>query len=179
MTDIPHLGASLMKVAVPLFAIVAVIAAHRIRGLPLREHLALTKPPIGKAALCVIVFTGYMLGTNYLSNWRGGWDFAQWREGPLMIDILRVLGVAILGPIAEELIFRGVIYYRLALTKLGMAGAILVTAVAWGCFHLDYRPTVLARVVLGGCLLGAARYWTASVITPIIMHIVWNVYAIS
>lgn len=178
MTHIPHLGANLMKVAVLLFAIVALVAAHRIRRLPLREHLGLSRPPIGKAALCIIIFVCYMLGTNYLSNWRGGWDFAQWREGPLMSDILRVLGVAILGPIAEELIFRGVIYYRLALTELGVAGAILVTAIVWGCLHLDYRPPVLARFVLGGCLLGAARYWTASVITPIIMHIVWNVYGI-
>ena len=144
----------------------------------LREHLALSKPPIGKAALCITIFVSYMLGTNYLSNWRGGWDWAQWREGPLMIDILRVLGVAILGPITEELIFRGVIYYRLALTKLGVAGAIVVTSIIWGCLHLDYRPPVIARVVMGGCLLGAARYWTASSITPIIMHVVWNVYGI-
>jgi hypothetical protein len=70
MTDIPHLGANLMKLAVLLLAIVAVIAAHRIRRLPLREHLALTKPPIGKAAMCIVIFVCYIKGLN-LSLARG------------------------------------------------------------------------------------------------------------
>ena len=176
--NIPHLGATTTKVAIPLLAIAAVIFAHRLRKLSLEDCLGLRKPPAGAAALWVLLYVAVMLGSNYFMHWRGPWDFTEWRNAPLVLDILRVVAVGVLGPIAEELIFRGVLYARLARTKLGVSGAIVVAALVWGGIHYNYTAGVIALLVFLGLLLGIARWQTRSVVTPIIMHITWNLYAV-
>ena len=176
--SIPHLGANLMKVVVPLLAIGVVFLALRIRRLPLAAAIGWVKPPPAAAAGWLLLYVAYILISNYFMFWRGPWDFTPWREAPLIIDILRVVGVAVLGPIAEELIFRGILYGRFAQTRLGVGGAIAITAISWGGIHYTYAPGVILLLVGAGLLLGLARWQTRSIVTPILMHITWNIYAV-
>ena len=173
-----QLGTTLLKVVAPLFMISVVILVLRLRKRSLEENLALRKPPVGATALWLMLYAGYILGSNYCMNWRGPWDFTVWKNDPLLIDAMRVLAVAVLGPIAEELIFRGFLFTRLAQTKLGAAGAIALTAIVWGMIHYTYTPAEISLLVFAGVLLGLARCQTRSVITPMLMHILWNVYAV-
>jgi len=173
-----QLGTTLVKVAGPLFAITLIVVALRLRKRPLVENLGLSKPPFGATVLWLLLYVGFILGSNYFMNWRGPWDFTVWKNDPLLIDILRVLAVAGLGPIAEELIFRGFLYTRLSQTKLGVPGTIVVTALVWGVIHYNYTPAEIVLLVFAGLLLGLARYQTRSVITPLLMHMVWNIYAV-
>lgn len=96
----------------------------------------------------------------------------------LLIDAQRVLAVGVLGPIAEELIFRELFYKLLAHTPLGNVGAIVVTAVGWAILHTSYTLPVILLLLGSSVLLGIARYRSNSVLVPIAMHIVWNLYAI-
>jgi hypothetical protein len=110
---------------------------------------------------------------------RPGERLAQNRKrAPLYIDGMRILAVCILGPTAEELLFRGLLYGALTRTRLKVAGSVFVAAIGWALMHTAYSPAVIALLFVGGLLLGAARYRTKSVIVPIAMHIVWNLYAI-
>jgi len=59
-----------------------------------------------------------------------------------------------------------------------VAGAVVLTAVVWGAIHYNYTPAEIALLCFAGVLLGLARYQTRSVVTPILMHITWNLYAI-
>jgi membrane protease YdiL (CAAX protease family) len=128
--------------------------------------------------LWLLLYAAVILGSNYLMNWRGPWDFTEWRQALWLVDILRVLAVGILGPTAEEIIFRGFFFTRLARTRLGVAGAIALTAIGWGASHYTYTPGVIALLMFAGMLLGLARLKTKSVITPILMHMMWNLYAV-
>ena len=119
-----------------------------------------------------------MLGTNHFMYWRGPWDFTVWQQAPWYIDALRILGVGILGPIMEELVFRGLFYGYLGRTKLDMRIAIILLAAGWALMHQAYTPGVIAVIFVYGLLLGAARWKTKSVYVPIAMHLVWNLYAI-
>ena len=178
MPDWPQLGRTLLKAAIPLVAIAVGYVTVRIRKLSLRHDIGLQAPPLGEGAAWVLVYAAWMLGTNYLMNWRGPWDFTVWQESPLLIDAIRVLAVGLLGPIAEELIFRGLLYARLVRTKLGVRWTIILLAAGFAALHTAYSPAVIAIIFVDGLLLGAARYRTTSVYVPIAMHIVWNLYAI-
>jgi membrane protease YdiL (CAAX protease family) len=105
----PQLRLTLLKVAIPLLAITAVFVVTKVRRLSPRENLGLIAPPPGLAAMWLAIYLGWMLLTDFLMNWRGPWDFTVWKQSPLIVDVLRVLAVGILGPIAEELIFRGLL----------------------------------------------------------------------
>jgi membrane protease YdiL (CAAX protease family) len=44
--------------------------------------------------------------------------------------LLRVLGIVLVAPVAEELIFRGALFTQLERTRLRAGGAVAVTAIA-------------------------------------------------
>ena len=177
-TDGALLARTLPKVVLPIVGIAVVLVVSRMRGLSLRDGIGLKAPPRGGTALWVVIYAAYMLVTDRLMGWRGPWDFTVWREQPLVVDGLRVLAVGILGPIAEELIFRGALHARLAATRLPIAAVIAMLALGWALLHYSYSGGVIALIFGGGLLLGAARWRTGSVVVPILMHIVWNLYAI-
>jgi membrane protease YdiL (CAAX protease family) len=176
--SMPPLQATLFKVASPLLAIILVLLVAKRRRLSWRENLGLFPPRPGQAALWLALYLGWMLLTNLIINWRGPWDFTVWARSPMIINVLRVLAVCILGPIAEELIFRGLLYDRFSRTRLGPTVTIVILAAIWAVIHLSYSPGVIAVIFVGGLLLGFARRQTGSVILPILMHIAWNLYAV-
>jgi membrane protease YdiL (CAAX protease family) len=176
--DTALLERTLLKAFLPLLAIGIVLFGARRRGLSWREGLGLTKPPLGQTVAWLALYVAWMLGSDRVFGWRGPWDFRPWAQAPLVVSGLRVLAVCILGPIAEELIFRGFLYTRLVGTRLGVAGSVVLLAAVWAAIHTSYSGGVVALIFVDGLLLGAARYRSGSLIVPILMHVVWNLYAI-
>jgi membrane protease YdiL (CAAX protease family) len=162
------------KAGIALFAIVLVLV--RTRKSP-REELGFVRPPFLPALIILFVYLAWMLGSDALMHWRGPWDFRPWLAAPLIASVLRVLAVGFLGPIAEELIFRGW-FLGVLLKKTGPAVAILLTAAGWAALHYAYGLAVLGVILVDGLLLGLARWRTKSVYPPIVMHILYNLYAI-
>jgi hypothetical protein len=95
----------------------------------------------------------------------------------LFAAVLTVLAVGVLGPAAEELIFRGTAFHWL-LPRIGAAATIVLTAIVWAVLHVQYQPGIIALIIIDGVLLGLARYRTGSVVAPLLMHILWNLYAV-
>jgi membrane protease YdiL (CAAX protease family) len=180
MTDaeLSHLWKTLLKVLIPLAGIALVFLVARRRHQSLRDDLGFRPAPFGPAVIWILIYAAWMLCTNYVMYWRGPWDFTVWKNAPLYIDGLRLLGVGILGPVVEELIFRGLLFGYLAKTRLDIRLAIILLAAAWSVLHYSYTPAVIAIIFVDGLLLGAARWKTKSVYVPIAMHLVWNLYAI-
>jgi membrane protease YdiL (CAAX protease family) len=168
-----------LKLLIPLGVIAAVIIGmRRYRGVA-GIDFGLRSPAVGHLLLWLGVYAAWMLGSNAIINWRGPWDFAPWRSMPLAAAAGRVLAVGVLGPIAEELLFRGYLYARLAaVARIGIRGAIAITAVAWGGLHFSDSVFLLFLLLIDGLLLGAARAATKSVWVPVGMHLVWNLYAV-
>jgi membrane protease YdiL (CAAX protease family) len=170
-------AAAAIKVLLPIAAITIVLVVSKVRGIS-HERIGLRRPPLLPALGWFAIYVAWMLTTNYFMNWRGPWDFAPWvKQGPL-VSVMRVLAVGILGPIAEELIFRGMLFARISATRLGEWGAVLILAPVWAVLHYSYSGGVIAVIAVAGLILGAARIRTKSVWVPIAMHIAWNLYAV-
>ncbi|GJG89783.1 hypothetical protein tb265_49640 [Gemmatimonadetes bacterium T265] len=178
MADASQLGATLGKVLMPTAAIGVALGVARRRGMSVRDDVGVRPPPLGSAALWVAAYVVWMLGTDRVLHWRGPWDFSQWARTPLPVAVLRVLAVGVLGPVAEELIFRGVAYDRLLRAGVPVAAAVVLLAAVWSLLHVGFSAAVVGVVFVAGVLLGAARRQTGSVLVPIAMHVVWNCYAV-
>lgn len=148
----------------------------RTRNIP-REELGLIRPPPLISAAMLALYIAWMLASNAAIHWRGPWDFTPWLQAPVLASVLRLCAVSLLGPIVEELIFRGW-FYSVLDKRVGAGIAIPVTSVTWALLHYSYGWAVVLVIVVDGILLGIARWRTKSVYTPMVMHALYNFYAI-
>jgi membrane protease YdiL (CAAX protease family) len=91
--------------------------------------------------------------------------------------VLLALMIVLVGPVEEEVLFRGVLLPRL-MPRLGAAWAIVVTSVIFAVLHegfgrepLGLRPTAVFVIALA---FGWARLRTGGLSAPIAMHVVTN-----
>jgi hypothetical protein len=81
------------------------------------------------------------------------------------------------APTAEELILRGALFTRLARTRLGGVGAVVVTALAFAAFHVQYGVPQLVLIIVDGVFYGSARAVTGSSLVSLACHMLGNAYA--
>jgi len=101
--------------------------------------------------------------------------FEQMLGSPGTIALLGIL-VVILGPVAEELAFRGFLM-PLLIRSLGAAAGIVVTGILFGSIHgyeyqWSWRHMLLISLV--GCVFGWVKYKTQSTVTSALMHSTFN-----
>lgn len=85
--------------------------------------------------------------------------------------LLIFLSIAIVVPIFEEVMHRGIIYQQLK-KGLPLPLAILAQALIFGIFHLNWLQGMYA--FLGGIVLALLYEYTRSLWAPILMHMGWN-----
>lgn len=88
---------------------------------------------------------------------------------------LGILCIALLGPILEELLFRGAIT-KVLLGKYSPAKAILISGLLFGIFHLN--PAQIVNACFLGFFLAWLFYKTRSLIPGILLHILNNSLAV-
>ena len=85
--------------------------------------------------------------------------------------ILYLLAVGILVPILEEVLFRGMIMGEL-LAAMRPAAAVFLSSALFGLMH--GQPVQIGYAVICGVFLGVTYYLSDSLVTPILVHIFFN-----
>lgn len=89
----------------------------------------------------------------------------------LSITIL-FIAITVLAPIKEEVIFRG-LFYKFLSKKWGFWLGLIISSVAFGLLH----PDNIVSASFMGIILVLLYKQTRSLLVPIMLHFVWNVYA--
>lgn len=87
-------------------------------------------------------------------------------------DVISILGIAIIGPIAEEVVFRGAICRSLLKQGVPTGLTILISAIIFGLIHVN--PAQVLYAFFMGLALGYIYCRTGSLIPTIITHILNN-----
>jgi membrane protease YdiL (CAAX protease family) len=85
-----------------------------------------------------------------------------------------LLAAGIGAPIAEETLFRGLMYGVLRASPIGGIGAALVTTTLWASVHAQYSVYGLGAIFLIGLYLAWVREKTGSLMTPMLCHGIYN-----
>ncbi len=99
-------------------------------------------------------------------------DFLSTPSAAILTGIFAVS----LGPLMEELFFRGFMYPVLA-RRLGMFSGIAITSIAFGLIHgaqLAFSPGLVLVIFLVGVVLTVVRAKTRSVGSSLVVHIAYN-----
>lgn len=91
-------------------------------------------------------------------------------------NFLGVLGLAIIAPVCEELLFREAIQGHLQRSGIGPWKAILISSFLFGLIHLN--PAQIPFAMAMGIILGYIYYKTGNVILTSIAHVVNNSLAV-
>jgi len=87
------------------------------------------------------------------------------------------LALIIAAPLAEEVLFRGFVFAGVANSPLGVAGAVVVSSLAWAAIHLQYDVYGIGTVFVIGLFLGCVRHRTRSLYPCLALHALMNLIA--
>jgi membrane protease YdiL (CAAX protease family) len=85
--------------------------------------------------------------------------------------------IVIAAPVFEEILFRGFLFHGIQQSRLGNAGAILITSLIWAGFHQQYDLFEMGVIFLVGILFGLARAKTGSIYLTMGLHALMNLIA--
>lgn len=95
-----------------------------------------------------------------------------------------VFSAVVVAPVFEELFFRGMVFPALA-KRVGLWGAIVLSAVLFGIVHLNQAESMLGGVLLLvrlvplGMLFAWLYHWRGTLVVPIIVHSVFNAASVA
>jgi membrane protease YdiL (CAAX protease family) len=174
----PQLRSTLLKLAVPLLTITAVLAIIRFRRIPLREGIGLRWPRASVFAWWLLAWLAWMVLGEVVIAKLGLEQPAPWGPYPPGVFWLRVAMIGLVGPASEELLMRGLAFERLRRTPLRVTGTVIVCAALWAAAHVQYEWSFVAMIFADGLMLGAARAQSGSVLLPFVLHAIGNLYSI-
>lgn len=147
------------------------VAAVLLAPLPKRQRRALFRVQLPLLPWVLAILAGTFLYCqlsivlSYLFDYSGGGGSLY--EGTLPVQ---VLGVAVLGPISEEVIFRGGLTQGLC-RRLPWKVGIVIPAILFAVGHM--RP-MWPQVFLFGLVLGYLCWYTGSLGYGILFHMLYN-----
>ena len=86
--------------------------------------------------------------------------------------IIQILYIIIVGPLIEEIIFRGIVFNRLRRYGMKLWMAIGVQAVFFGVYHLNFYQGIIGVIL--GVILAIIYNKTKTLWVPIIVHMSYN-----
>ena len=160
-----------------LFAIILAIVFWIARGLPKREAFALRRPDswgraiaLGIAVLITIAITNAVLDPLLHGGREQGLTPSGWQSSHAAAFGLNLLAFSVVGPITEELTFRGLGFYLLE--PLGQTPAIVVIGITFGLWH--GLVEALPVLVVFGLGLAFLRSRTQSIYPGMLLHAFFN-----
>lgn len=157
-----------------LLTLGSVCLLFRLRRRKLRQELWLR--PVSARVLAwsaAMAFCLYWLVTLVMGLLPASWldDYADASAGLTEAGLLPFLATAIVAPVVEEVIFRGLIYTRLQ-RALSSGAAMIVSAAIFGACHGDFIWFCYAFFL--GLVFALLVRSTRSILPALLMHVVFN-----
>lgn len=145
----------------------------RARVLSVEPRLPLATFLVGLAGM-VALLAPYNLGffllrpEEFAADLRPFWALAR---SPAVW--LAVVAIVIGAPLAEELLFRGFLLSALCKTRLGFAGAAVLTSVGWTALHF-YSIVGMVEIFLIGLYFAWLMRRYGNLLLPLVLHALYN-----
>jgi len=166
--------------ALPAGSLLVLLVAGRL-GVARRELLALRWPSWRQALLWTAAFAALNFGYPYAARLVGfipnpqGYLVREYPHQP-MLPVFWLCGV-VLGPVFEELFFRGLLFGGLARSALGAWPALALVSLLFAAAHFPKDLFYFGNVLAYGLLFAAARFATGSLYLAMGLHSAANFVA--
>ena len=165
----------------PCVGLTFLFAWLRRRQIPVRRYLGLGAASARRTAVwlgATVLFAGAATALALVMPDPVASNFMVKVYETSVFPPLMVVAFVVAAPLFEELLFRGFLFEGIRRSRLGAAGAVVVSSVAWAVIHFQYGWISIALLLALGFLLSAARLRTGSVWVCFLMHAVFNLMAV-
>ena len=166
--------------AAPFTIGLAILFSKIRQGITIQQYLGFHNPgwlKMVKWSLVAFAFVGGYDCLTYLLNKSIVPEYMIKTYTTAQFVPLLWLAYIIVGPLAEEIFFRGFLFEGIRHSKAGDAGAMIITSLLWSATHNQYNLYSIFFIFVGGLILGYARIKSNSIYPPIAMHILQNIIA--
>lgn len=167
-------GASAITLIADLFAAFSLLLWFRLRHKRLSEAAGLCRCSMWTVGFCAFGAVGmFVLVSLVLSLLPERWmaEYNAVMELTSSSGIVAALSIVVAAPLAEEIVFRGIIQSRLE-RAMPVWMAVALQAALFGLIH--GTPIQIGYAFLIGLLFGALRCCTGSILSGIVAHAVFN-----
>lgn len=147
-------------------------------------RLAIEKVALFPLIITVLLTAAYVLLEQWLFGFMevalpGFMLEVEAQTNSLLAKIMLFLAAVFIGPIFEEVVFRGVAFYRLKKTVLGAIGAIIIPSIVFTLLHGQYdQVEIFISLFVFSCLMGLIRHLSGNLWYCIIAHMICNLLAL-
>jgi hypothetical protein len=176
-----HLGLmiSVAGIASSIVGTAAILAVIKVRkGASIVEYLGLKR--VGwRTLLLLLLLTGVYVvlvaGIAYVTR-------IPDTDTGLLVDAYETsvwpalfwISVVVFAPVFEEPFVRGFLFEGFRNSRMGLAGAVILTSLVWTALHVGYGLYSLGAIFIFGIILGLVRYKTGSLWSTVLMHAFYN-----
>ncbi|MEO6229904.1 MAG: CPBP family intramembrane glutamic endopeptidase [Ferruginibacter sp.] len=165
-----------------IVVIVIIVLIKRKKINPL--DIDLQKPvSYGRFFTCLMAFAAYTLLTELVLYKMDLLQVDAWTKS-LLPSVIQIVGIVILAPIAEELLFRGLVLSKLIKAGVNQHLAIIIISALFVAAHqFTYQNTITSNIgivqsYVDAVLFSYARFYTKSLFTSMVMHSFGNAVAV-
>ena len=171
------------SLAVSAPAVLGVIAlVVRLSRVPLTEYLALKWPRWREIGTGIGLLAAVLLGTGVLAEITGQEtpafiaDTFNTARAAGMLPLL-IVSFVFLGPLQEEVLFRGFLFRGFA-PSFGVWPTIIITAALWAVIHVQYQWFFVGEIFALGLAFGWLRARSGSLLLTFGLHATVNGMAV-
>lgn len=164
---------TVLSLALILSSVLTIIAMiWPLRMFNITRDCKLAKLSFGIGAIAVIGAIVGIMGTNILSEFLDLPNFLEAQLEGMFSSVLGVLVIGVVGPIAEEVVFRASILGYMLRKGVDKWGAIIVSSFIFGIMH--FNPAQIPFAMIVGIILGVIYYRTGNILLTSLIHILNN-----
>jgi uncharacterized protein len=168
----------IIEVTVDVAAVFFVVWALRRRGIGTVHSVLALNSVSYRTVLAWLAGGTAFVGMGDLFFQFQGWpivspNIVEQFRSPGHIPFL-LLSAVFIGPLSEEIFFRGLLFTAVMRTRLGVTGATVITTLLWAALHLQQPSYQYVVLFFSGVLLSVARLRTGSLYVCIALHAMFN-----
>ena len=149
----------------------------RLRKIKLTEFSGFHRISVKTAVLAAAIGTALIIPVNFVMSYFSLDQLSP--ETERIFDVIfkgnslpmLLLGIGIVGPIMEELIFRGLVFNELR-RNIPVAAAVVLQGILFGAMHMNISQFLYAAPL--GILFGCIYVWTGSILSTMLVHMFFN-----
>ena len=169
-------SSAMISLTLIVSSVMTIWVLHLLHFFHLR-HIVDMKTHYGYALMGIVAALFGIFAFNALSEFFSLEDNLKEEMAGMAHSSLGVVALVFIGPLCEEIVFRGAVFH--SMLKGGMSPWLAITASAFLFALIHLNPAQIPYAFIMGTILAILAYYSESILPSLVVHVINNGYAVA